>query len=342
MRSLLIVVLLAGSSLAGSASPDGADGAGLQEGVRLFQARDFEAAEQALLAAGQGSGEAADVAFYLGRVYLAQGRAKDAVQAFERAVGLDPERSAFHFWLAEALVKRIDEVPFLLKLSVANRMRTAYETAARLDPESLEALIAVARFHAAAPAMAGGSPQKAAAFLEEVRLRDPALAHVTQGLSHEQLGRLAAAEEELLAAVETDPESVVSWRELGYFYQRRQRWTEAQEAFEKVLTIAPEDPLALYEVGRLAVRIAEQQLARARQTLHAYLEIEPGPEAMVLGAAEPPSRELASQALRQVDERLGPGDLEAPQSEGEGEQEPVVREARRRTYCPLLEEAWVD
>ena len=339
MRSLLIALLLAGSSPAAASSPESGEIDALHEGVRHLHARELEAAEAKLLSLAQADPQNPEVAFFQGRVYLAKQQAQDAVDAFDRAIRLDPEQSRFHFWLAEALVRRIDEVPFFLKLTIANRMRTAYEEATRLDPEDLQALISVARFHAAAPAMAGGSLEKAAAHLEAIRQRDPALAHVTQGLSHEQLGQLEAAESELRAAVELDADSIVSWRELGYFYQRRERWLEAREAFERVLAQEPKDPPALYEVGRLGVQISEQLLARSRETLNAYLEVEPGPGPMILGAAEPPSHALASRTLRQLN-GLGSHRLAGPDATVK-EQEPSVHTGERTDF-PLIDAARVD
>lgn len=331
MRSILIVVCLLAPAPAHPQASDQDTRAELGAGLRHFYAGELEAAEASLGGLAGAAPDAVDVAFYLGRVYLEQGRAQDAVAAFERAIELDPARSTSHFWLAEALVQRIDEVPFLVKLGVATRMRTAYEEAARLDPSNLEALISVARYHAAAPAMAGGSPEKAEAHLAEIQRRDPALALVTRGLIQEQLGDLDAAEKQLRSAVELDPESIAGWRELGYFSERRERLAEARDAFEKALEVAPDDPLALYEVGRLGVLISERLLAKAEETLSSYLALEPGPGPMVLGAARSPSRAVASRALRKA--RSRPADEPGP--------EPVTsREGR--IDVPLIDAARVD
>ncbi len=314
--------------------------------VRLFHAQELETAEEQLLAVRKARPENAESVFYLGRIYLARGSSQAAVAALERATRLDPMISAYQFWLGEALVAQIAEVPFFLKLGVAKRMRAAYEKAVALDPDNLEARVAVARYHSEAPAVAGGDPATAQVQLEEIRLRDPAMAHVAQGLIHEQLGRLEPAAEELQTAVEVDPESVVSWREAGLFYQRYGRLEEAQRAFDQVLANAPEDPPALYETARTAIAISEQQLARAERTLEAYLGLEPGPGPVLLSEGEPPKRALAHQRLALVYDRLGRPALDAGEA--------VAVEARSstttrldagssgRTDIPLVDAAMVD
>lgn len=307
MRSLRILLLLAGLVAADLADAETAtlEADGLREAILRFQAQEIEVAEELLLAARESRPGDAETSYYLGRVYLSQGRAKKAIDLFEEAIGLDPTVSAYPFWLAEALVARIDEVAFFFKLGLANRLRAAYEKAVELDPENLEARVSVARYHSEAPSIAGGSSEKATAQLAEIRRRDPALAHVTQGLIHEQLGRLEEAAEAFETAVEVDPESILSWRELGYFYQRMGRWEDAGRAFEEVLKRAPNDPAALYEAAHTAIELGPKHLKHAEATLKTYLQLEPGPDPLILNGSEPPRRAVARERLELVYERLG-------------------------------------
>ncbi len=337
MRLLPILLLLSVPCMAETADPQ--TGA-LAAAVRHFHAHELDAAEALLLDLQDGQPESAEAAFYLGRVYLVQGRTQAAVQAIEHATRLDPERSVYQFWLAEALVARIDEIAVLFKLGVANRIRVAYEKAVELDPENLVARVAVARYHAEAPGIAGGNPATSEQQLDEIRQRDPALAHVTRALIHERLGRLEQAEEELQAAVVVDPDSVVSWRESGLFYLRRQLPEEAQWSLDAVLERRPDDPVALFEAARTAITLSERQLARAATALEAYLRLEPGPGPKVFGENEPPRRAVAHQRLGLVYERQGRPDLAARElkaAAGLG-----VPEAAGRIDFPLVDAALVD
>ncbi len=315
----------------------------LAQAVRHFHAQELEVAEALLLDLRQARPEDADSAYYLGRVYLAQGRSLEAVRVIAESARLDPESSRYQFWLGEALVERIAEVPALFKLGIAKRMRAAYEKAVELDPDNLEARVAAARYHSEAPPIAGGSLAQAQAHLDEIRRRDPALAHVAQGLIHEQLGRPEPAAEELAAAAEVDPESIVAWREAGLFYQRRQRWQDAQRAFDEVLARAPADPVTLYEAARTAITISEQQLERAEKALQAYLRLEPGPDPVVLSEGTAPRRAAASRQLAAIRQRQGRPDLvaaaiTAPEPDVAGD-EPGAAPAESRVWtgCPVVD-----
>ncbi len=297
MRWLPILLLLSVPLLAEVPDPESA---ALDEAILRFHRQELHRAEALLLEIQGRQPGNAEAAYYLGRVYLAQGRSLEAVKILEQATRLDPSSADSQFWLARALVQRIGEVPALFKLGIANRMRAAYEKAVELDPDHLEARVAVARYHSEAPPIAGGNPARAGQEIDEIRRRDPAVAHVARGLIHEQLGRPEPAAEELATAVEADPESVVAWREAGLFYQRRQRWADAQRAFDEVLANEPADPVALYEAARTAIAISERQLERAEEALHSYLRLAPGPAPVVLSEGESPRRSIARQQLESV------------------------------------------
>ena len=337
MRLLPILLLLTGPVLAETPSVDAGT---LDEAVRHFHAQELDAAEALLLDLAEAEPENAEAAFYLGQVHLARGRTQEAVQAIERAARLDPASSAYQLGLAEALVQRIDEVAVFFKLPVANRMRVAYEKAVELDPENLAARVAVARYHAEAPPVAGGNPVTSEQQLEEIRRRDPALAHVATALIHERLGRLELAEEEITTAVTVDPGSVVGWRETGLFHLRRERLEEAQRAFDEVLARRPDDPVALYETARAALTLSERQLAQAELALQSYLRLTPQPGPRVYGESEPPRRAAAPQHLGRVYQRQGRSDLadrELEAAAGLG-----LTEVAERIDFPLPDAALVD
>ena len=134
MRMLLPLLLFSGFlSAAVPAEASDLESASLEVAVRHFHAQELETAESLLLSVRERRPESAEAAFYLGRVYLAQGRSQEAVKTIEESARLDPGSASTRFWLAEALVQRIGEVPALFKLGIAKRMRVAYEKAVELE-----------------------------------------------------------------------------------------------------------------------------------------------------------------------------------------------------------------
>jgi Flp pilus assembly protein TadD len=62
-------------------------------------------------------------------------------------------------------------------------------------------------------------------------------------------GRAEQAEQELEAAVELDPTSWRAWNALGRAHDARQAWKEAAAAYEKALTLAPDEGAVLNNLG---------------------------------------------------------------------------------------------
>ena len=343
MKILLIFLILLAAPTTVARAPEAVvpEAESFAEAVRRFHVQDFESAEKLLLMAREGRPKDAEIAFYLGRVYLEQSRFKEAVETIERAARLDPASSMYRFWLGEALVERVAEVAFLFKLRIARRIREAYEKAVELDPGNLDARVAVALYHSEAPAIVGGNPARADAELVAIGERDPALAHVTRGLIHERLGRLEPAEEHFRIAAEVDPESVPAWREAGFFYQRLERWDDAQRAFEEVLARAPDDPAALVQAARTAIAISDQQLRRAEQALRRYLRLEPAAAPLLLNEAKPTKRVDVLHQLGRLYERQGRPELAINEYRiavelDAGDEEARDSLARVRGDCPLV------
>lgn len=132
----------------------------------------------------------------LARYRQEQKRHKEAVALLKRAVQLSPKDSQLHSALGHALARRIGEVNFVHQGLIAGDMLTAYETAVALDSNNLGAWIGLVRYHAEAPAIAGGSLEKAETYAREVERRDPRLGARELAFVFEKAGRTAEAAEQ--------------------------------------------------------------------------------------------------------------------------------------------------
>jgi len=88
---------------------------------------------------------------------------EEAVALLEKAARAQPGNAEYLFWYATAAFERVDDVGMLSKMSLASDGRKAYEKAAALDPHHVGARVGLAQFYLGAPAIAGGSQEKAAA-----------------------------------------------------------------------------------------------------------------------------------------------------------------------------------
>ena len=104
-------------------------GAGLPDGVALFEKGDYREARQVLNRAVAEAPDDPQAHFYLGRTCLALEEALPALPYFEKAIQLDPENAAYYFWLGVTHWALLD----------LDRELAAYDQALGIDPQFLPA-----------------------------------------------------------------------------------------------------------------------------------------------------------------------------------------------------------
>jgi tetratricopeptide (TPR) repeat protein len=189
-----------------------------QANAFLQQGRVDEAAAslRGLLAANPGDGQAHQL---LCRIYYAQDMADDAIRECQHAVSSDPTSSDNQLWLGRAYGYKASHANPLTALSLAVKVRIAFERAVQLDPENIHALNDLGEFYVAAPAIIGGGLDKAQALAARMQPHFPDKAHRLLALIAEDKKEDAIAEAEFSNAVAAGktPEAYI---DLGHFYQR--------------------------------------------------------------------------------------------------------------------------
>lgn len=100
------------------------------QGEYYLQERDFAKGRQIFADAVQQDSYNPEAYFYYGRFLLAEGKAREALPYFKKAVGLNPDNSDYYFWLGVTYGE----------LDQASRERTNYQIALRYDDDHLQAL----------------------------------------------------------------------------------------------------------------------------------------------------------------------------------------------------------
>lgn len=194
-------------------------------GDALVDAGDYEgaiAAYEAVLAAN-GDDVGALTQLARARVYLADSLSTDArderealyaaaLEAAERAVGIDPNEPDAHFEISRALGRTAQYRGVLNALGLAGRVKSALDTTLELDPTYAAAWHATALFHRDVPWIAGGrKAQVVPSFEEAIRLEPDVITHrveLARFLADE--GDVAGAKAQLDAALGF---SVTTYRE---------------------------------------------------------------------------------------------------------------------------------
>ena len=189
-----------------------------QANAFLQQGRVDEAAAslRGLLAANPGDGQAHQL---LCRIYYAQDMGDNAIRECQLAASSDPASSDNQLWLGRAYGFKASHANPLSALSLAIKVRVAFERAVQLDPENIHALNDLGEFYVAAPALIGGGLDKAQALAARMQLHFPSQAHRLLALIAEKRKEDATAEAEFSNAVAAGktPEAYI---DLGHFYER--------------------------------------------------------------------------------------------------------------------------
>ena len=207
------------------------------------------------------------------RVFYTLEQWDSAQRECEAAVRMESSNSLYHLWLGRALGEKADRASFLSAYSLGKRVRDEFETAARLNPQSAEALADLGEFYYEAPSIVGGGDDKAYRVADDLARFAPARAHELRGRIAEHRKDLNTAEEEFKKAVALDPHPAFQWTVLASFYRRRARWADMDTAINNVMRLAQHDPhasVALYD-GATTLIAARRNPGMAGQMLQLYL-----------------------------------------------------------------------
>jgi tetratricopeptide (TPR) repeat protein len=201
-----------------------------------------------------------------------EGRLEEALERAEAALRVSPRHVAALHYRAAALAEldRLDEA------------RDAYEAAVRAGKDDPELLLGAADFLLNVVGRDGDAEREDHERALELAARGRKLARKArdaelagelswlEGVALNQLGRSQEALAALTAAGEALPDAVEVLVERGFALYELCRFDDAQRAFERALSLAPDDAWTIHELGLLAERRgdrakAEALLARARK-----------------------------------------------------------------------------
>jgi tetratricopeptide (TPR) repeat protein len=141
-------------------------------GIQLFDSGQFADAEQFFTSFVKEHPNDPAGPFYLGRIAFSQARYDAAVEWFARATQLADGNSDYHLWLGRAYGRQAQRASFLRQPLLARKVKAHFEKAVALDPDNLAARLDLLEYYLKAPALLGGSTERARAQAEEITKRD--------------------------------------------------------------------------------------------------------------------------------------------------------------------------
>lgn len=231
------------------------------------------------------------------------GAADQVVDRMEDRLEEETPSADIHYWLAQGQLAQIDRASIFRKMGLAGSARENLETALALDASHVPARVSLGQFFLQAPAIAGGSKEKALAEAESLMALNPAAAYRLRSdiaESEDDHEASVAYARKALAAGEWDWDAQYALVVQGVHYQVADAETMLDEAERNVRDHENDTsehlPLLDYQRGKYAA-VSGKALASGRAALNHYLAHEPGPDA--------PQLIWAEFRLAQVERQLG-------------------------------------
>jgi tetratricopeptide (TPR) repeat protein len=219
-------------------------------------------------AAARGSGESAT--FAQACLAMADDKFGDAERLFARLVNADGRSAVYHFYLGRAYGAQAQRANVFGKASLARKTKGEFDRAVQLDPEYLDAREGLMEYYAQAPGIMGGSMERAAEQVAEIRKRNPYRAgFLAAGLASRRKDWAAVTREYESLATQY-PDSAAPYAGLTNFHGSAKRWDETFRAIDRWAAAQPSSMVAHYAAGRWAAE-SGQQLERGEQGLRRYI-----------------------------------------------------------------------
>lgn len=174
-----------------------------------------------------------------------------AVEYAEKAIELNDSCSQYYYWLGRAYGLKAQQAAIFGKIPNAKKCKNAWIKAVELDPENLDARIGLFNYYLQAPGIAGGGKEKARKEAEEIMNLDPVEGYVALAQIYESEGNYPEAEKEYIQATQVNPENKDPLFNLGYYYQRQEKCDQAEETFQNILNIDPNNKEAKEALNKI-------------------------------------------------------------------------------------------
>lgn len=190
----------------------------------------------------------------------------------ERARNLAPQKSLYSMWLGRIYGEKADRVGFLSAAGLAKKVRSSFERAVELDPNSWEARTDLAEFYLEAPGIVGGGKDKAREQAKALLPLNPGMAHWVLARIAEKDKNTAEAEREYRAGIAETHGGARAWLDFAIFLRHANRFEELEQALEKVET-APVDRAESLMDGASLLLYAGRYFPLGVRLVHRYFSV---------------------------------------------------------------------
>ncbi|MBX2899345.1 MAG: tetratricopeptide repeat protein [Cyclobacteriaceae bacterium] len=262
-------------------------------GKQLWEQKKYAEARTQLGVIKKDNKDYAAAQYYLGRIAFDEKKYDEAEDFFEAAIKANDKVAEYHTWYGNTLGTIASDANIFKQATLGPKMKSAWEKAVQLDPQTVDARESLIQYYLQAPAIAGGSVDKAIEMANEIKRLKPAEGHRQLGNIYYREKKYAEAEKEFIAMTKVDPNLTAG---LANFYVMQKQYDKAFKLFEETLKHNPDDMAATYQIGKLSA-LSGEQLDRGEACLRKYLTYQP--------QKNEPSHAGANMRLAQIMEKRG-------------------------------------
>lgn len=242
----------------------------LNEGIRLYKDGQLDNAKAELKGYKSKSPEYEKAQYYLGRIAFDQEELSDAIDHFKEAIEKNDQSADYYTWLGNAYGVYAQSASKIRQGFLAPKIRKNYEKAVALDPKSLDAQWGLIEYYTQAPGFMGGSMEKATETANVIMTFNEREGYRALATVYQRDEKYTEAEQAFIKLVAMDSNYATS---LGTFYQNRGMYDKAFAHFEKMRSEQPENTNAIYQIGRTSA-LSGLQTQKGIDALEKYMTLE--------------------------------------------------------------------
>ncbi len=188
---------------------------------------------------------------YLGDIEGFASNWETAIPYYEKLVEINPKSANYQYKYGGVLGMRALEINKFRAATMIGDIKEAFETAAQLDPNHIDARWALVEFYIQIPGIIGGSEQKAKKYADQLKELSPVDGYLAHGYIAEYNDRPSDAEYNYKQAVKVGG-SVTCYEKLREHYEKNGKPSEALKTVQEAQEKHKDDNRLHYQFGKIA------------------------------------------------------------------------------------------
>lgn len=260
-------------ALALTSQPADARDAALEHAVDLFDRQAYDEARREFEGLLEQSGDDAQVSYYLGRLDLIDSDNEGAAKRFEQAIDFGPDQSAYHHWLAIAVMRTMPYTGLLGRMTGSMKALREFRKAIQLDPSNLRARMTLFQMMARSYDRGAASKEDLIQQVASIAEIDSVMGHVARGtFSHRVAKDIERAEVEFETGFDLAPGNRAAALSYADYLWDVGRKDEAIGILAAFLDSMPNDKPACFDLGSRII-LSGKDYARAKHLFDECLSL---------------------------------------------------------------------